>query len=154
MVGPEGTFVDLKAVNGLSSSHTGKTSSIYIIGKDSETDGWNGNFYVSRAYFINNELYEGSDERAKNFIEDISVDFNKLSTLPKKYFYWKEGYGDPNRRTIGTSAQEIAKIYPEVVSTNKDGFMSVSYEKLSIIALAAIDKLNERISELEAKLNA
>ena len=43
----------------------------------------------------------------------------------------------------------VNKYYPEIVNTDENGFMSVSYEKLSIVALAAIDKLNERIKELE-----
>ena len=98
-------------------------------------------------------MFEGSDERAKTFIGDIDIDFEHLSMLPKKYFYWKEGYGDPKKKAIGTSAQEIEKIYPEIVNENENGFKSVSYEKLSIIALAAIDKLYKRISELEARLN-
>ena len=145
LVGETGELVSLNAVNLLSNSHTGKTSSIYIIGKDSQTHGWNGNFYVSQAYFINNELYEGSDERYKAFVEDVPIDFDKLSTIPKKFFYWLDG----DKKTMGTSAQKVAEIYPEIVNTDENGFMSVSYEKLSIVALAAIDKLNERIKELE-----
>ena len=145
LVGETGELVSLSAVNLLSSSHTGKTSSIYIIGKDRQTHGWNGNFYVSQAYFINNELYEGSDERYKEFVEDVPIDFDRLSTIPKKFFYWVNG----DKKTMGTSAQKVAEIYPEIVNTDENGFMSVSYEKLSIVALAAIDKLNERIKELE-----
>ena len=54
---------------------------------------------------------------------------------------------------IGTSAQELIKIYPECVSYNEnEDKYSVNYQKLSIIALAAIDKLYDRIVELENKL--
>lgn len=55
---------------------------------------------------------------------------------------------------IGTSAQELAKIYPTCVSYDEvSDRYSVNYQKLSIVALAAIDKLHERVSELESKLN-
>lgn len=55
---------------------------------------------------------------------------------------------------IGTSAQELVKIYPECVSYNeKQDRYSVNYQKLSIIALAAIDKLYDEIQELKSKLN-
>ena len=39
-----------------------------------------------------------------------------------------------------------------MVSKNENGYLSVDYSKLSIIALAAIDKLNERIKELECQI--
>lgn len=96
-----------------------------------------------------------SDERLKNFENDIDIDFDKLKQIPKKYFTWKQD--DEKVLNIGTSAQEVEKIYPEIVDENlneDDGifYKSVDYSKLSIIALAAIDKLNERIVELEKKI--
>ena len=124
VVGATGNLVALKACTALTASNTGRTSPMYIIGKDSETNGWNGTFYVSRAYFIDNELYEGSDERMKTFVKDIPVDFDKLSNIPKKYFYWNEEYGNPHKLTIGTSAQELEKVYPEIVHESPDGFKS------------------------------
>ena len=99
------------------------------------------------------QFFESSDETLKNFINDIEVDFEKLSKLPKKYFTWKDG--DDNIH-IGTSAQEVQNLYPELVSKNKDGKLTVDYAKLSIIALKAVDKLNERLEKVEqiiAKLN-
>ena len=153
VVGATGAIAYLYSVTGNTKPTTGSTGSVYIIGKDRQTDGWNGTFYVSQAYFINNELYEGSDERAKTFVSDIPVDFDELSNIPKKYFYWNEGHGNPHKLTIGTSAQELEKVYPEIVHEDSNGFKSVSYEKLGVIALAAIDKLNERIKKLESKLS-
>lgn len=99
---------------------------------------------------MNNEI---SDNRLKDFTKDVIVDFNELKNIPKKYYYWKDkSMGEELQ--IGTSAQELAKVYPECVSYNeKEDRYSVNYQKLSIIALAAIDKLHERISVLEKKLN-
>jgi hypothetical protein len=53
---------------------------------------------------------------------------------------------------IGTIAQNLYETFPEIVSVGDDGFMSVAYDRLSIIALAAIDVLNKRIKEPESKL--
>jgi hypothetical protein len=46
----------------------------------------------------------------------------------------------------------LREIYPELVSENEDGKMAVSYEKLSIIALAAVDKLHKENEELKDRL--
>ena len=91
-------------------------------------------------------FYESSDERLKNFIRDVEVDLDKIRELPKKYFVWKK---DASTFHIGTSAQAIQKLYPELVSSNTDGYLSVDYAKLSIIALKAIDLIYDTITDLK-----
>lgn len=94
-----------------------------------------------------------SDNRLKDFVSDIDLDFEALKLIPKKYYYWKDKSMGEDLQ-IGTSAQELAKIYPTCVSYDEvSDRYSVNYQKLSIVALAAIDKLHERVSELESKLN-
>ena len=95
-------------------------------------------------------FYESSDETLKTFKSDIEIDLDKLSQIPKKYFIWKDDIDE--NLNIGTSAQEIKKLYPEIVSNNDRG-LTVDYAKLSIIALAAIDKLHQEINELKQQIN-
>ena len=95
-------------------------------------------------------FYESSDERLKDFYNSIDVDLDKLSSLPKKFFKWKS---NPNGEfEIGTSAQELQKIYPQLVNTDDKGYLTVAYDKLSIIALRAIDKLYEMNKNLEIRI--
>lgn len=95
-------------------------------------------------------IYQTSDETMKTFGDEIPVDFEKLSKLRKAYFSFNES---PNKQEIGVSAQEVKEIYPEIVGSNGNGKLCVDYSKLSVIALAAIDKLNQRLTEIEEKLN-
>lgn len=129
---------------------TGATAA-YLIGKDSASSGWNGTFYCNKSVYMQSGLlYASSDETLKDFRGDIDLDFDKLKSIRKQYFTWKEG--DVTDVQIGTSAQDLQKVYPEIVSVGEDGKLAVSCERLSIIALAAIDKLYDRIKILEEKL--
>lgn len=91
-------------------------------------------------------FWESSDESLKDFKEDVQVDLNALSRIPKKYFTWK---ADESKEVqLGTSAQAVQKLYPELVKEDSEGTLHVAYDKLSIIALAAIDQLNKQLLDL------
>lgn len=104
-------------------------------------------------------FYELSDKKLKNFGDGVEVDLDKLSKLSKKYFTWKND--EFKAQQIGVSAQEVQELYPEIVNViDENGTLSVAYDKLSVVALAAIDKLYEEIktiqnknSELEDRIN-
>ena len=92
-------------------------------------------------------VFSSSDERLKNFEGPINVDFEKLKMLKKNYFTWKDE--KKVGRQIGVSAQEIQQLYPELVGDDLNNNLTVSYDKLSVVALAAIDKLYDENVELK-----
>lgn len=94
-------------------------------------------------------FYETSDERLKTFKNDIEIDLEKMLNIRKSYFTFNSS---PNLSRIGVSAQEIEKVFPELVSKDSNGYLSVNYSKLSVIALSAIDKLYIKNVELEKRL--
>lgn len=144
-------WTDTKNTAGSSDS----TDNLYIIGATSQDDNpqtySNSNVIISgNAIKASGGFYQESDERLKDFTEDIQVDLEQLSQLPKKHFTWKN---DSKKETqIGTSAQELQKLYPELVKEDSNGTLSVAYDKLSIIALKAIDELYKRNIELEKRI--
>ncbi len=114
----------------------------------------------SGIYWTGWNLYASSDERLKDFYDDVEVDLDKIKTLPKKYFRWKDKEVDGSKMNIGTSAQKLRELYPELVSGEDDGTLGVCYEKLSVVALAAVDKLHEEnvvlkkeVEELKSRLD-
>ena len=153
-------------VNGLnltSVKSTPTTSKYYLCGSSSNKE-TTSVLYKRSDVYVNNagsiygkSFFETSDETLKNFSNNVEVDFEKLLKLPKKYFTWKDG---DDTQHIGTSAQEVQKIYPELVSEGFEGKLTVDYAKLSIVALKAIDELyiknlelEERLSKIETLLN-
>lgn len=105
----------------------------------------------AKTCYCSGGFYELSDEKLKNFGDDIEVDLDKLSKLSKKYFTWKDD--ESNTQHIGVSAQEVQTIYPEIVNViDEEGHLSVSYDKLSVVALKGIDVLNDKIKSLEERL--
>ena len=130
------------------SSTTATTVNIQTGSTSSESGVWmsNGTITATKGF------YQVSDEREKIFKNELDIDFDKLKTIPKSYFTWK---GDEDKKLeIGTSAQKLKEVYPELVSYDSvDDRYTVSYDKLSIIALKAVDKLHEENEMLRAELD-
>jgi hypothetical protein len=93
---------------------------------------------------------QSSDAELKTIKGNIDVDLDRLKEIPKIFFKYNEE--DDNITRIGTIAQDVHKIYPEIVHTDDDGHLSLEYDKLSIISLKAIDKLYDRQIELENEI--
>ena len=127
----------------------GKSTDLCTPELNIETTGDNGVTIIGHCY--GTSFFETSDENLKNFSDNIDVDFAKLKEIRKSYFTWKDGNTD--KLQIGSSAQDIQKVYPELVSEDGKGNLTVDYAKLSIIALSAIDKLDDRLSKIEKMLN-
>lgn len=132
-------------------SSTGTTAYLTGVESSSEVYATSTSWYHSKyVYMYGGYLYTTSDERLKNFGSNVECDLDKLSNVPKKYFTWKN---DKEKKVqIGTSAQELQKLYPEIVTTDTNGNLGVAYERLSIIALAAVDKLHSENKELRPEI--
>ena len=94
-----------------------------------------------------------SDKRLKKDINDIDSNIAK-QIHPVSYQY---KYIDEDKTRYGFIAQEVQKVIPDVVSEDKDGYLSLNYEQLiaPLYALvqeqqARIEKLEDKISRLEA----
>jgi hypothetical protein len=99
-----------------------------------------------------------SDIRLKKDFRDLSNSLQSIASL-KGYNYYLRNEKNPNLQT-GFIAQEIQKIFPELVNTGSDGYLSVDYTGLiphlveSVKALKSENEfLKERLLKIENLLN-
>lgn len=113
-----------------------------------------------------------SDVRYKKDIQPLQHALSKVLQLKGvSYYFRKDEFKDKNfndDKQIGLIAQEVEKIYPELVQTDAEGFKSVDYAKLTPILVEAIKELKQQndtlkedngqlktaVQKLEAKVDA
>jgi hypothetical protein len=91
-----------------------------------------------------------SDERKKKEITDITDHGDLLKQVRPVYYKWS-AEKDGNSHA-GVIAQEVMKVIPECVETDKDGFHSVDYQHFIALLIASNNELTKRVEQLEAKL--
>lgn len=99
-----------------------------------------------------------SDVRAKQDIVSLENSLQKLQALRGVSFRWKEA---PEDQHLGLIAQEVEKVFPEVVMIGPDGTKGVNYASLVAPLVNAIqeqqhiiDTQNARLVALEDRLTA
>jgi collagen type VII alpha len=89
-----------------------------------------------------------SDKRFKTDIRPLTHSLSNVLDIQGVNYKWKvnefpeKQFSETNQ--IGFIAQEIELIYPELVFTDKDGYKSVDYSRLSPILVEAIKELNAK----------
>ena len=92
--------------------------------------------------------FHSSDRRLKNDIHPISHALDKLLAIKGVQFSWKQD----GRADMGVVAQNVAEVFPDVVSTNKDGMMAVEYDSLVGPMIEAIRELKNQNDDLRDQI--
>ncbi len=126
---------------------------------------------------VNGTIKLTSDIRFKENIKPLEQSLNKVALLsPISFNFKKEIHEAPNanlndttkidngwqevenaftkQKRYGFSAQDVQKVYPDLVTKDANGYLSVDYLGLIPVLVEAIKEQQARISELEKKLNA
>ena len=97
-----------------------------------------------------------SDQRWKTNIKPIQNALDNVLKMQGITYYWKvDEYPDkhfPEGEQVGFIAQEIEKVYPQVVLTDKDGYKSVDYSKFTPVLVESIKEQQQMIEELQQEL--
>lgn len=113
----------------------------------------------SAAFYITKSGSYGkpSDIRLKNKLYDITNVLPKIDTLRPFYYTLKDD--NTNEIKIGISAQDLNKIYPELVLQGEyvkeweDYCLGVDYSTLSVIALQAVNELYQLVKQQQNKID-
>jgi len=102
--------------------------------------------------FCADDICEDSDVRLKRDFAPINNATDLISQIKGYYHYWI----NPNNqeRQIGVIAQELEKIFPELVHTKDDGFKAVNYSKLTAVLIEAFKEQQAEIDDLQKQVNS
>jgi hypothetical protein len=102
----------------------------------------------------------GSDARLKENIKPFPAVLDKIARLQPVSYTWRaetlpeELRRSPFRssRAAGLIAQDVEKVFPEMVSVDKRGFKTVNYSELPYLMLQAIRDLKAENDDLRQRL--
>lgn len=98
-----------------------------------------------------------SDIRTKKNIEVIPDSLKKILQIRGVTFDWRnDEFPDKKFKTtrdIGVIAQEVEKVFPEVVQTDRDSYKSVAYSQLVAPLIEAVKELYYKMTGVERKVD-
>lgn len=117
-----------------------------------------GNLTVAGSVTASCGLLICSDARYKKNITNLYNSLNNLLRINgvrydlRQSDFPEKNFSDKNQ--IGFIAQDLEKIFPEMVFTDEKGFKSVDYARLTPVLVEAVKELSIKIEILEEKVSA
>ncbi len=104
---------------------------------------------INNDLIVTGSIYNSSDERLKKNI--LNIEETKLESLfilnPIHYSYKND---KANKLHFGLIAQDVEKIFPELVENNNiSGYKSVNYQELIPLMIAKMKLMQDEIDEIK-----
>ena len=93
-----------------------------------------------------------SDARLKDNITPIDDPLAKVISISGNTYDWNDKSGKTGK-DVGVIAQELEEVLPEAVTTRKNGYLAVDYDRVVPLLVEAIKELNAKVDSLEQRLN-
>ncbi|MDD3030082.1 MAG: tail fiber domain-containing protein [Alphaproteobacteria bacterium] len=93
-------------------------------------------------------IYNTSDRRLKENIKPIDKALDRLGKIKPVSFTLKA----TGQKSLGVIAQDLEKVYPELVRNEKDGFKSVAYDGLIAPLIASVQELKKENDALRVQM--
>lgn len=111
------------------------------------TYAFNGDATISNDLIVSGDVTISSDARLKANIISLGSTLSKLLMIDgKSYTMKKDG-----KQKIGVLAQDIQKVFPELVSCDENNMLSVNYQGLVPVLINALKEQQSEIDKLKEK---
>jgi len=101
-------------------------------------------------YAVANAWNTFSDERLKENIKDIPDILDKVLKLEPVTYTWKSGKDKSTQ--IGFIAQDVLKLFPEVVKKLTNDIYTIDYSKITVYLVGAIKEIYAEVTDLKKQI--
>jgi len=129
----------------LTFSTEGGTMNFESNGFGTGTYAFNGNATVSNDLTVSGDVVVSSDARLKANIVSLGSTIARLLLIDGKTYTMKKD----GKQKIGVLAQDIQKVFPELVSEDANEMLAVNYQGLVPVLINALKEQDDKISRLE-----
>ena len=136
-----------------SATTANSANTLFVIGNGSQS--WsksdafkvmaNGDTTVSNDLTVGGDIVVSSDARLKANIVSLGSTLAKLLLIDGKSYTMKKN----GKQKIGVLAQDIQKVFPELVTTDDKDMLAVNYQGLVPVLINALKEQDDKISRLE-----
>ena len=118
---------------------------------------WPNVTQVSSTNYSSGGVHTSSDSSLKDIISDTTLTVEQVANAPAVNFTWKGEANRPNKKeNVGTIAQYWQVILPQVITEDKQGYLSMNYSNAamvsSIVTAKEVVALKEQVAELQRQI--
>jgi len=112
-----------------------------------------GNAAFAQDVTVNGNFYTPSDQRLKTNIVTLGNALQAINSIRGVRFEYKDQKKYAKGPKIGVIAQELLKVFPEMVTKGTDGFFKVDYTQLSAVLIQAVKEQQKMMHQQQLEIN-
>jgi hypothetical protein len=112
-----------------------------------------GNAIFAQDVTVQGNFYTPSDKRLKTNIETLGNALQAIDSMRGVRFEYKDQKKYAKGPKIGVIAQELLKVYPEMVTKGTDGFFKVDYTQLTGVLIQAVKEQQQKMKQQQLEID-
>jgi len=112
-----------------------------------------GNAAFAQDVTVNGNFYTPSDQRLKTNIVTLGNALQAINSMRGVRFEYKDQKKYAKGPKIGVIAQELVKVFPEMVTKGTDGFFKVDYTQLTAVLIQAVKEQQKMMQQQQLEMD-